>query len=71
MVRTIGEGRGKKMGGGTAAHLFPLLTPNAAHTIPQGAKRRSGISSVYTKITRKLLELSLRSKLLMENYTVN
>ena len=41
MVCTVGEGREKKMGSGkncavagnltAAAHLFPLLTPNAVH----------------------------------------
>lgn len=46
-VRTVGHGRGKKMGGGgvsalakklsAAAHLFPLLTPNMMH---HSARRR-------------------------------
>ena len=46
-VRTVGHGRGKKMGGGgvsaltkklsAVAHLFPLLTPNMMH---HSARRR-------------------------------
>ena len=68
MTRTVGCGRGKKMGGGrvstvarkltAAAHLFPLFS-RVRHVIPQNATALSGISNDVTTFINKTIETSL------------